>query len=602
MPKRLQIRAFALLCVFAGAALPLGAQEIVDGLDDPAWVGPFTTEANRTFPTTQPLPSGLWTYDTTESQVGGDSVVSTLPPAAISRLKTSVQGPATVSFRWKTQGDTIIDFLKFRVEGQLGSLGAGGVQDWDLRTFEVDCGLREIEWEFERLGSSSQNNGKAWLDELVVTPIPNRLDLQEALENSELEIYSNLSKGWVKDGLDGAQNGFAAKSDPGLSDPAFGEGGISTMMFEVQGPATIAFKWGLSTHPDDFSELQFRVNDSIVSYLAGSHELHESTLDVGPGVHCVKFLFIRDGFADVDYELPIEGYVDHLVVTPIEANPALAAAMEWTQSSVYSNAWTPQTLVTRDGVDAAAVTAPEVNRWRRLYIELPDGPGLLSFWTRLDIASGNAALAVDLDRNPLMESSVAHGWKKTEINLKGGTDRVLEALFVRSDSVDSTSARAYLDLLSFLPGVTNYQPDLAIRPRGKPIRGVGIHNPTGLRQVAVARPKLRRPQARFLLQIENKSPTDKDRIRIRGTGNRRQFEVLFVVRENGKLLNFTSAFLSGRFSTLELPPKGRERHQIWITPKRRSKARTHHFRATGRSSEDATKVDAVRTRVILPRR
>lgn len=600
---RITARTFLLplLVAFPAADGVVGrAQTLESALDDPALAGPLANEAASLIDGAG-LPAGLWRVDPVEFQVGASSVASTLPGAARSRLSTSVQGPAIVSFRWRTQGGSnIADFFRFLVQGrgQIGSI-RGNSTAWSEPTFQVDCGLRQIAWDFERIGSGNQNLGTAWLDGLVVDPIPNNPALQLAVEQFSHTLHST---DWMVGQLDEALNGNAAKSAP------LEPGGSASLVFEVAGPASISFRWGIASDPEDGSVLEFYVDDSIIETIEGNGQLTQRFVDLGPGPHCLKFTYNRDfppfngGEDPVDpYNGPSEGYLDELVIQPYGPSPNLAAAVE-REGGVYSQTWTRQTAVTRDGIDAAMATAPEADRWRRIYLEIPDGPGLLSFWSRLEGAEdGKGRLAVLLDNQLLLDRTGASDWTKTELNLEEGNGRVLQSLFLREAGDDAASTRAFLDLVGFVPGANNYQPDLSIAPRGKPLRGSGIVNRSGAGQTASVSARAGRPFGQFALGLRNGSPTDPDRISLRGAGSRRHFNVLFVVTEGGRRLNYSGAYFSGRFQSESLAPGASERHEIWVLRKRSAKPRSHLFTTTARSEEAASKVDVAKTRLRISR-
>src|SRR5690606_23513994 len=95
--------------------------------------------------------------------------------------------------------------------------------------------------------------------------------------------------------------------------------------------------------------------------------------------------------------------------------------------------------------------------------------------------------------------------------------------------------KAYLDSVVFLPGATNYQPDLSIGVRRRPLRGEGIVNRGAARQIATIRTNWRRPYGQYRIGGRNTSPTDADRIQFRGVGNRRHHRITFVVVDGKKL-------------------------------------------------------------------
>ena len=122
------------------------AQTLADGFDAEAGVGELeTTSVSFDGPD---LPAGLWRYDSSVHHDGIDSIKSALPNRSESRLLTSVEGPALVSFWWKLNAVPNGDRLYFFSRNDQVNLT--GVQDWQQRTFQVDTGTQPLEWLFER--------------------------------------------------------------------------------------------------------------------------------------------------------------------------------------------------------------------------------------------------------------------------------------------------------------------------------------------------------------------------------------------------------------------------------------------------------------------
>jgi hypothetical protein len=573
------------ICLSAWTGISVGqAQSIPEGLDIPSGLGPITLKSTDLDGVE--ISTGEWEYDTAVSHDGIDSVRSLLPNRSVSTLSTSVTGPAVISFWWKISATANFDKIYFRSGSDVAFIG--GTQDWQQRTFQVDPGNQPIEWIFERFSSVPVGSAQAWIDELVVTPIPNNPALQGAVENFQYPLYST---DWTSAPYNNALNSTVAKSGP--VDP----GESSSMVLEVEGPASIAFKWGLASDPTDNSYFQFQVNNQSYATIDGSQDLSRRTFEVPPGSHTLKFVFARDGSSgDPSYAGLSEGYLDELVITPFGESPDLANAVDLT-SGVYSNAWTRQTTVTHDGTDAAMATTPTADAALRLYAKIPDGAGLLSFWTRTNVISENALFRVLVDGENALERNDIGDWQKTEINLGAGTNRQLEAILFRDPSTNTAVSTAYLDEIVFIPGVNNFQPDLSIGQRNKTLKGAGIINASGASQKAVIRAKARRPIGLYSIRALNLSSSEPDELTLRGTWRSRDFDVLFVVKEGGERLNFTAAFKAGVFSTVELNPKESETHEIWVVRKQEAKGRSHTVTITGRSTASPNKTDTVKTLV-----
>ncbi len=611
--------------------LPLGlakGQGLEDGLDVGAEVLELRTES-VSLTNNEPLPGGLWAFDQTSSHDGVDSVRSVLPNVSESILQATVQGPAVVSFWWRIEAIPILDqvrcFVGNRFIKEIDSPYDYDAEDlfsptdsgWQQVVFELEPGEHRILWHFERYASQPSNGtGQAWIDELVITPLTNQPDLQDALDNHNYEIFSaerypgdpTYSTVWTKYAMPDSEGGYVAKSGnlpPSFPTPENGQPwvGRSTMMLEIEGPAVVSFDWGIFSDPEYPSELNFLVNGSVYGYVDGSQDedIHNRSFNLRPGSHRLTFEFNRNPEVSEDYGGPIEAYVDKLVVENFSEDPDLADAVD-RPSGVYGRLWQRDVDTHRDGSDAAVIVAPEPLRSEILYIELPPEAGLLQFWTKTE-ADDAGRLYVYVDNDLVAMQVGQQGWAKTELNLpaRSSSIRWMEVVFYRFEDLDENSpqTRAFVDSVVFLPGATNYQPDLSIGAKRRGLKGKGVITRAGARQMATLRTDARQPYGQFRIAGANASPTDQDTIFLRGVGSRRHHKITFVVAEGKNLYDYTAAYRTGRFNTLKLNPGAMETHEIWIVRKRHSKRRKYVHTTVGTSRADPRKVDAVRSRLVV---
>lgn len=565
------------------AAIPAGGQTLPEGLDNAA-TGAFTNQAFLLTGNTA-VPSGLWNFTNAESHDDIDAIKAVLPNRSYSRLATTVEGPAVVSYWWKIAAVASFDRLYFSSSNDLASIS--GEADWQQGSFIVDSGSQTLQWYFERLASHPVGVGAAWVDELEVTPIPNNPDLQDGLEHTEHTIHST---DWTKASLSTAAGLDIAKSGP------VGPGGKSVLVLEIEGPAVVQFDWGITSDESDTSQLTFFVDNQEYDSIAGIRDLHAKSFDIGPGTHCLKFRFYRGPGGSAEYTGEHEGFVDSLRVSSFGPSQSLAESVE-RAGGIYSNSWTRTILDHRDGVDSATVTAPDTNAARRIYVDLPETAGLLTFWTKTETDADKGKLYIHVDGKFVLERSGSGAWQKSEINLPAVRDRMMQAIFFRTSDANANSpnTRVFLDSVHFAPGATNYQPDLSIAPLGRAFLGAGVLNLTGLWQTATVVTNARRPYGQYVIRSRNRSSSDKDKITLRGIGSRTYFDVQFVVTQNSRKYNYSASFFTGRFTTLNLNPNAIEAHEIWVSRRARFLHRTHALTVVGRSGADARKADVVRT-------
>jgi hypothetical protein len=569
----------------------LTAQTIADGVDNPSGITFTTSAADRE--TEVDYTAGNWTYNTTTTYDGVDSIQSTLDDKKYSVLDAEVQGPATLSFRWKSSLEQYFDTFGFNASGY--SFSITGEQDWQQRSIELDCGLQNISWYIDRDTTSVTGLRSAWIDNIVVTPIPTKPELQQALENNDINFHST---NWVNEASGISVDGDHASSGD-LED-----GETSSMIFEVVGPAVVEFAWALYGETGAFSQCNLSINNQPRLSLQGEDPVSEQLLRLGPGTHCFNFSYYQD--SDIDEGNPYGGtkaaIVDNLRVTPLSQNPALAFAIE-RENGVYSNDWSVDVLDSAVGSSSIKATVAEPNTAASVYVSLTDEAGLLTFYHKTETDQDSGYLFVDVDGEEVLRQSGSSDWQKTEFNLAEGTDRYLEAIFFRQTNVNSNSPQTsvHLDKVQFFPGITNYRSDLQIKAKGSTgYKGSNIYT-RGSRQVAVRKTDDRKPYGIYPIKFQNDCPNYRDTITIRGTRSNRHFKTYFLLKTGGKAYNFTSSFFTGRLETTELQPGANETFELQIGRKRRSTKKSRTIKVIGTSKGDPSKVDIVKAGLKIKR-
>lgn len=589
--------------LFFGVLIPSGflySQTLEEAVDEDGSGRTYTTEAGFN-ENDDPYTEGEFMGQTAESHDGVDSAKSTLGINTYSRLMTTVEGPADISFWWKKDSQNGPDTLTFYAPD--GSVSEGIIDhDWTQRTIPIDHGIHDVYWEFKRdIEVSNLDFGEAWIDEISVDPVPINTTVKSAVDydgpdadSPALDIYT---RDWTEFALTGALNGTVAKSGP-VSD-----GETSYLTMEVEGPAVIEFDWGIES---ENSTATFFVDGVALDSISDTFDLTSRVHEIGPGTHVVRFEYTQEVSAGGGYSGANEVYLDNFQITEFGASTLLAIAIE-RSIGVYSSdgSWDRETGVSHDGVDSAGIITDQPtdsSRVYKMFIELPDDPGLLKF--QMNIMNENSddrgRLLVFVDDETLVNFGTAtDGWTEVQANLDQGENRILEAWYFRLADSDtgSVTRAAYIDEVSFAPGETNFQPDLMIQPAKRALKGSNIYNGSGAGQRGVARVKRRRPVGIFTLTCQNDSPTDADAIRLSGTRSNRHFKTFFIVSSGGSNFNYTASFVTGRFATVDLSSHNTESFEVWVRQKRRAKRSSRTITVRGSSLEDPRKVDVVKAKV-----
>lgn len=85
-----------------------------------------------------------------------------------SSLEVPVTGPATVSFRWKTDSEAGKDYLNFFIDGQFQNR-ISGKSDWALRSYTVGSGTHILKWTYTKDYSVSVGTDAGWVDTFALT-------------------------------------------------------------------------------------------------------------------------------------------------------------------------------------------------------------------------------------------------------------------------------------------------------------------------------------------------------------------------------------------------------------------------------------------------
>ena len=305
--------------------------------------------------------NAAWTSQTAITRDGVDAAQSgVITHSQRSTLQAAnVRGPATVTFDWRVESEARFDFLTVELDGVQPFPGISGSVDWERRTITVPEGMHTIAWHYSKDGSVSTGQDAGWVDQVTVTPVtapppaPAGGDLAAALDTAGPVVSTGDTK-WTpqtvvtRDGVDAARSGVIT------------HGQSSAMQTTVTGPASLSFAWRVESEAR-FDLLTVEL-DGVQPFpgISGSVDWQERTFAIPAGTHTVRWVYTKDGSVSTGQDA---GWVDQVTVGP-PATPAappvapgvdLAAAIDVATAvtSAAPGPWTPQTAVTRDGVDAA---------------------------------------------------------------------------------------------------------------------------------------------------------------------------------------------------------------------------------------------------------
>ncbi len=303
-----------------------------------------------------------------------------------STLVVPVTGPATISFRWKTDSESGKDFLSFFVDGQFQNR-ISGKNDWMLRSYTVGTGTHTLKWTYAKDYSVSVGADAGWVDTFALTtaqaPVITSLD---AAAGSVGQFFSYQ----ITADNSPASFSFSGSMPPGLS--------LNNSTGKISGtPSTV-----------------------------GTYDLTISaTNSSGTG------------------SAP-------LTITISDASLSLAEAVDATDlvwSTGGHAVWKGQTVTTSDDEDAAqsGLTGNSQQSWIETTV---NGPSTVSYRWKVDSESGHDFLRFKIDGGALASISGEVGWQSRTYAIPAGS-HVLRWSYEKDETISVGADSAWLDTVTF---------------------------------------------------------------------------------------------------------------------------------------------------------
>lgn len=226
-----------------------------------------------------------WYYQTALSYDGADAARSgAISRSETSDLTTTLTGPGTLSFRWKTECQAL-DVLRFLVDGVSQPFSLQGAWPWVFVSTTIPAGTHTCVWRMED-NSILSSSAYGLVDRVRYDPVTPGT-LAEALECEVLAFTTDGDNPWVwqsaetHDGTDAAQTGV------------FQHNQQSHLRTTVQGPGQLSFWWRVSSETKD--RLTLWVDEVEVAGIGGETDWTRATRDVGAGPHTMRWSYRKDG-------------------------------------------------------------------------------------------------------------------------------------------------------------------------------------------------------------------------------------------------------------------------------------------------------------------
>ncbi|MCB1231649.1 MAG: hypothetical protein KDN19_15370 [Verrucomicrobiae bacterium] len=318
----------------------------------------------------------------------------------------STDGPAILTFWWKTDSESGADFARFSVDGaEQASLS--GATDWERVTAELDSGTHTLAWSYEKDGSGTSGADAAWVDEITLIPtLPQ-------ISRSPTNFYTSVPVGENAD-----SDTFTVWNS-----------GSSTLDYTITDNAT----W-LSVTPSTGS----------VTTETDTIQINYDTSALDPGVY--NAVITIDGGTDVTPE------IISVQLTVTGGGPGIGDSIEfntsWTQTGDAD--WFGQSAVTYDGVDAAQAGDIEDNEESSIETTVT-GPGTLSWWWKVSSESRYDYLYFDFNGSPVASISGTQGWIQQIANIGSGT-HTIRFRYAKDNIISRNQDTGWVDQVTWTPG------------------------------------------------------------------------------------------------------------------------------------------------------
>lgn len=220
-------------------------------------------------------------------------------------IETTVTGPGSVTFWWKSANAEFPDDFTFSIDGDELDL-IRGVQDWAPVAQNFGPGTHTLRWEYYKFSNSTAINDRVWLDEIVIAG-NTAVSLPDALDTTGLNWRTSAG------GL--AWTGITSLSHDGTDSATSGTTGNNQQSYvevDVMGPGTLTFWWKVSCEPN-WDRLAFTIDESPSGSITGEQDWVQATRTIPAGPKTLRWSYDKDeiGFGGLD-----KAWLDQVVFTP----------------------------------------------------------------------------------------------------------------------------------------------------------------------------------------------------------------------------------------------------------------------------------------------
>lgn len=139
--------------------------------------------------------NGSWVGQFGVSFDGADAAESgAISHAQQTSFETTVEGPGTLTFRWKVSSESLYDYLRFYLNGSEQTRISGEV-NWQQKSISIPAGPQNARWSYTKDGSVHSGQDKGWVDQVVYI-VPTLIHPETAAKtNGQFRFHFTGTKG-----------------------------------------------------------------------------------------------------------------------------------------------------------------------------------------------------------------------------------------------------------------------------------------------------------------------------------------------------------------------------------------------------------------------
>jgi subtilisin-like proprotein convertase family protein len=301
-------------------------------------------------------------------------------------MEMTVNGPTTISFKWKVSSEADNDYLIFVVDGVIRNY-ISGEQDWATVTYSVGPGVHNVDFDYFKNANAVAGQDAGWVDEIVLTPIT----MAPVVSGGEVSAYTNVPFRYQITGTNAPASFSATGLPAGLT--------ISPTTGLITGSLPAVGSHVVTLHATN----DFGTGDALLTINVGS---------------------LSDGLA------------------------AAVDAPGQTFVTTGAIGWAPQTLYSHDGQDAArSGTIGDLSQ--SVMTTEVEGPVKGSFYWGISSEATYDFLRFYIDDVEQSAISGEVGWTLRNFTLPAGT-HTLKWAYIKDDFVRSGLDAGFVDQLNFI--------------------------------------------------------------------------------------------------------------------------------------------------------